>query len=66
MPDTVKRKDAISYYKNKGEIYKAEIIESIPKNEELTVYHHGETWHDLCRGPHLVSSGKIVKAFKLT
>ena len=36
------------------------------KNEELSIYHHGETWHDLCRGPHLVSSGKIGKAFKLT
>ena len=30
------------------------------------VYHHGDTWHDLCRGPHLASSGKIGKAFKLT
>ena len=45
---------------------KAEIIESIPENEELTVYHHGDTWYDLCRGPHLLSSGKIGKAFKLT
>ena len=45
---------------------KAEIIESIPENEELSIYHHGETWHDLCRGPHLASSGKIGKAFKLT
>ena len=42
-----------------GEKYKAEIIESIPENEELSVYHHGETWYDLCRGPHLTSSGKL-------
>ena len=61
-----KRDKAISHFKKIGEKYKAEIIESIPDNEELTVYHHGDTWHDLCRGPHLVSSGKIGKAFKLT
>ena len=60
------RDKAISHFKKIGEKYKAEIIESIPENEELSVYHHGETWHDLCRGPHLVSSGKIGKAFKLT
>ena len=61
-----KRDKAIEHFKKIGEKYKAEIIESIPKNEELSVYHHGDTWHDLCRGPHLVSSGKIGKAFKLT
>tara|TARA_Y100000768_G_scaffold68462_1_gene48002 strand:+ start:67 stop:1986 length:1920 start_codon:yes stop_codon:yes gene_type:complete len=61
-----KRDDAIAHFKKIGEKYKAEIIESIPKNEELSVYHHGDTWHDLCRGPHLASSGKIGKAFKLT
>ena len=61
-----KRDKAISHFKKIGEKYKAEIIESIPEGEELTVYHHGDTWHDLCRGPHLVSSGKIGKAFKLT
>ena len=60
------RDKAISHFKKIGEKYKAEIIESIPETEELSVYHHGETWHDLCRGPHLVSSGKIGKAFKLT
>ena len=60
------RKKAIEHFKNIGEKYKAEIIETIPKDEELSIYHHGETWHDLCRGPHLASSGKIGKAFKLT
>ena len=60
------RKKAIDHFKKIGEKYKAEIIESIPVNEELSVYHHGETWHDLCKGPHLSSSGKIGKAFKLT
>ncbi len=61
-----KRADAIDHFKKIGESYKAEIIETIPKNEELSVYHHGDTWHDLCRGPHLISSSKIGKAFKLT
>ena len=60
------RKKAIDHFKKMGEKYKAEIIESIPEKEELSVYHHGNTWHDLCRGPHLSSSGKIGKAFKLT
>ena len=60
------RNKAITHFKKIGEKYKAEIIESIPENEELSVYHHGDTWHDLCRGPHLASSGKIGKAFKLT
>ena len=60
------RNKAIAHFKKIGEKYKAEIIESIPENEELSVYHHGDTWHDLCRGPHLVSSSKIGKAFKLT
>ena len=60
------RKTAIEHFKKIGEKYKAEIVESIPKDEELSIYHHGEMWHDLCRGPHLSSSGKIGKAFKLT
>jgi threonyl-tRNA synthetase len=61
-----KRDEAIAHFKKMGEKYKAEIIEAIPKSEELSVYHHGDTWHDLCRGPHLASSSKIGKAFKLT
>ena len=60
------RDKAIAHFKKIGEKYKAEIIESIPEGEELSVYHHGNTWHDLCRGPHLASSSKIGKAFKLT
>ena len=60
------REKAITHFKKIGEKYKAEIIESIPENETITIYHHGDTWHDLCRGPHLVSSSKIGKAFKLT
>ncbi len=59
------RDKAISHFKKKGEIYKAELIEAIPENEDVSIYFHGE-WHDLCRGPHLSSTGKIGKYFKLT
>ncbi|MBT4699205.1 MAG: threonine--tRNA ligase [Alphaproteobacteria bacterium] len=59
------RDKAIEHFKKKGELYKAEIINSIPNKEELSIYFHGK-WHDLCRGPHLTSTGKIGKAFKLT
>ena len=59
------REKAISHFKKKGEIYKAEIIESIPQGEDVSIYFHGD-WHDLCKGPHLSSTGKIGKYFKLT
>ncbi len=59
------RKKAIDHFKKIGEIYKAEIIKSIPDGEEVSIYFHGK-WHDLCRGPHLSSTGKIGKYFKLT
>jgi threonyl-tRNA synthetase len=59
------RNEAINHFKKIGENYKAEIIEGIPKEEEVTIYYHGK-WHDLCKGPHLASTGKIGKAFKLT
>jgi len=60
-----KRNEAIEHFKKIGEFYKAEIIKDIPENEEVSVYYHGK-WYDLCRGPHLSSTGKIGKAFKLT
>ena len=60
-----KRDDAVKHFLKIGEKYKAEIIESIPSGEEVSIYHHGK-WHDLCKGPHLASTGKIGKAFKLT
>ena len=58
------RDKAIAHFKKKGELYKAELIESIPKEEDVSIYFHGD-WHDLCRGPHLSSTGKIGKFFKL-
>jgi threonyl-tRNA synthetase len=60
-----KRDEAVEHFLKIGEKYKAEIIENIPTGQEVSVYHHGK-WHDLCRGPHLASTGKIGKAFKLT
>ncbi len=59
------RDKAITHFKKIGENYKAEIIQDIPKGEEISIYFHGK-WHDLCRGPHLPSTGRIGKHFKLT
>ncbi|MHB1947437.1 MAG: threonine--tRNA ligase [Gammaproteobacteria bacterium] len=60
----ISRNDAIKYFRSIGENYKAEIIQSIPENEVLTLYQQGD-FIDLCRGPHVPSTGKL-KAFKLT
>lgn len=59
----IARNEAIKYFRSIGEHYKAEIIEGIPENEVLTLYQQGD-FIDLCRGPHVPSTGK-VKAFKL-
>ena len=45
------RDKAIAHFKGIGETYKAELIESIPAGEDVSIYWHGD-WHDLCRGPH--------------
>jgi len=57
------RDDAVTFFKNLGEHYKAEIIASIPSNEAISLYGQGE-WVDLCRGPHVPNTGKL-KVFKL-
>ena len=62
--ETVARDDAVEYFKSIGEHYKAEIIAGIPGDEAITLYGQGE-WKDLCRGPHVPSTGHL-KAFKLT
>lgn len=59
------RDKAIAFFKDQGERYKAEIIEGIPGDEDITLYRQGD-FIDLCRGPHLPSTGKLGKAFKLT
>ena len=58
------RADAIKYFEAKGEKYKAELIRDLPGTETITMYAQGE-WKDLCRGPHMPSTGKIGTAFKL-
>ncbi len=57
------RDEAVTFFKNMGEFYKAEIIASIPSNEDISLYREGD-FIDLCRGPHVPSTGKL-KHFKL-
>jgi threonyl-tRNA synthetase len=59
------RDEAVAFFRGIGEEYKAEIIASIPAGEPITLYRQGD-FIDLCRGPHLPSTGKLGKAFKLT
>jgi threonyl-tRNA synthetase len=58
------REQAIEQFRNMGENYKVQIIEELPEGEEISIYTQG-AWGDLCRGPHVPSTGKL-KAFKLT
>ena len=57
------RDEAVAFFRNQGETYKAEIIASIPEKEEISLYGEGN-WIDLCRGPHVPSTGRL-KVFKL-
>ena len=59
------RKEAIEHFTKKGEIYKVELINEIPDEEEITIYKQGN-WLDLCRGPHGSSTKEIGEGFKLT
>ena len=59
------RAEAARLFRDKGEHYKAEIIDGIPGDEPITLYRQG-AWIDLCRGPHLPSTAKLGHAFKLT
>jgi threonyl-tRNA synthetase len=58
------RDQAKKVFKDKGENFKVELVESIPADQDLKIYKQGE-WFDLCRGPHMPSTGKIGNAFKL-
>ena len=58
------RDDAVAYFKNLGEHYKAELIEAIPQGEAVSVYRQDD-WLDLCRGPHAPTTGKVGQGFKL-
>ncbi len=58
------RDEAKAWFEKHGEAFKVELVESIPGDEDLKIYKQGE-WLDLCRGPHLPSTGKIGQAFKI-
>jgi threonyl-tRNA synthetase len=58
------RKKARDYFAAKGETFKVELVDAIPEGQDLKIYAQGE-WKDLCRGPHMTSTGKVGKAFKL-
>ncbi|MCW9039296.1 MAG: threonine--tRNA ligase, partial [Rhodospirillales bacterium] len=62
--EEIDREEAIRTFEGMGESYKAEIIRDLPAGETVTIYRQGK-WFDLCRGPHLPSTGKVGKAFKL-
>ncbi|MES0402569.1 MAG: threonine--tRNA ligase [Hyphomicrobium sp.] len=58
------RKQAREFFKKNGEMYKVELVDAIPEGEDVKIYKQGE-WLDLCRGPHMASTGQVGKAFKL-
>ncbi len=58
------RDEAKRVFRDKGELFKVELVDAIPKDQELKIYKQGD-WFDLCRGPHMTSTGKIGQAFKL-
>lgn len=58
------RDEAKEFFRSKGENYKVELVDAIPQGEDVKIYKQGE-WLDLCRGPHMASTGQIGKAFKL-
>ena len=65
LREVMDREEAMKVFAEKGETYKVEIIDDIiPAGEEVTIYRQGD-WFDVCRGPHLPSTGKLGKAFKL-
>ena len=62
--DVWSRDEAKKVFRDKGEQFKVELIDAIPGNEPIRIYKQGE-WFDLCRGPHMTSTGKVGNAFKL-
>ena len=58
------RDQAIEHFRNAGEAFKVELVETIPADQDLKIYRQGD-WLDLCRGPHMTSTGKIGEAFKI-
>lgn len=60
----VSREDAKKFFHDKGENYKVQLVDAIPEGQDIKFYSQGE-WTDLCRGPHMASTGQIGNAFKL-
>ncbi len=58
------REEAKRVFRDKGELFKVELVDAIPEEQELKIYKQGD-WFDLCRGPHMTSTGKVGQAFKL-
>jgi len=58
------REQAKQVFRDKGEMFKVELVDTIPANQTIKIYHQGD-WFDLCRGPHMTSTGKVGGAFKL-
>ncbi|MCB1544588.1 MAG: TGS domain-containing protein, partial [Rhodoblastus sp.] len=58
------RAEAIAHFEKAGEAFKVELVEAIPADQDLKIYKQGD-WLDLCRGPHMTSTGKIGEAFKI-
>src|SRR5215813_7993692 len=58
------REQAKRVFRDKGELFKIELVDAIPKDQEIKIYKQGD-WFDLCRGPHMTSTGKVGSAFKL-
>ena len=58
------RRQAKDFFKERGEYFKVELVDAIPEGEDVKIYKQGE-WLDLCRGPHMASTGQVGKAFKL-
>jgi len=58
------REQAKRVFRDKGELFKIELVDAIPKDQEIKIYKQGD-WFDLCRGPHMTSTGKVGNAFKL-
>ena len=62
--ETWSREKAKRVFRDKGELFKVELVDAIPQGEDIKIYKQGE-WFDLCRGPHMTSTGKVGGAFKL-
>src|SRR5437016_189092 len=58
------REEAKRVFRDKGELFKVELVDAIPEDQQINIYKQGD-WFDLCRGPHMTSTGKIGSAFKL-